>query len=108
MRIFLGSVLVVGLLAALAPGQDDENTRIYTNPSPPPREALDRLNLKMAWRAYVPVEGRRDGLLRVELAGKHLLALTRGGMVAVFDAETGQSIWRTRVGNAYRMFPAIA
>src|SRR5579885_2190690 len=61
----------------------------YTQPVPPPQELLDRLNLKMGYRIYVPMDGRQDGLVTVQLQGRDLFVQTRSGMVAMIDAETG-------------------
>jgi outer membrane protein assembly factor BamB len=56
----------------------------------------------MAWRAYVPMDGTRDGLVSVQPIGPDLLVLTRGGTVALLNAETGETRWRARVGLPYR------
>jgi outer membrane protein assembly factor BamB len=108
MRCFLGLALTAALAAPARAA--DENVRIYSNPSPPPREVLDRLNLTQAWRAYVPVEDRRDGLFSVQMdrAGKRLFVQTLSGMVAVYDADTGSSLWRTRVGKPYQGHQPLA
>jgi outer membrane protein assembly factor BamB len=100
MRRFLGLPIVL-FLAGQAQGQQYES-RIYTNPVPPSREILDRLNLKLAWSAYMPMDGKKDALLAIRHTGKHLLVQTRSGLVSQIDADTGQSQWRTRVGLAYR------
>src|SRR5262249_13062254 len=89
------------LVLTAAPAAAEEPARLYTNPGPLPREVLDRLNLKQAWRANVPGEGRRDGLFSVQLTAKDLLVQTRSGLIAAFDPETGEMRWHTRVGNAY-------
>jgi outer membrane protein assembly factor BamB len=83
-------------------------SRTYTTPWPPPRDVLDRLNLKMAWRNYVPMDGRRDGLSSVQLHGNDLLVQTRSGLVALMDAETGVIRWRTRVGLPYSVEHQLA
>jgi outer membrane protein assembly factor BamB len=91
------AVAVVVAAAALAADRD----QVYSSPPIPPREALDRLNLRLAWSAFVQCDGRRDGLASVQLAGRQLLVQTRSGLVTALDAENGCTLWRNRVGLAY-------
>jgi outer membrane protein assembly factor BamB len=56
----------------------------------------------MAWRAYIPMDGARDGLANVQLIGRDMLIGTRSGMITLLNAETGEARWRTRVGIPYR------
>src|SRR5947207_1409930 len=100
------SVVLLALLATAAPAQD--LSRTFTVPVPPPRDALDRLNLSETWRAAIPMDGRQDGLLSVQHTGRHLLVQTRSGLVVMVDAETGRTIWRTRVGQPYHTTLAVA
>jgi outer membrane protein assembly factor BamB len=101
----LASLAFLVLLAPCVTAQT-ARARLYTNPSPPTREVLDRLNLKQAWAVSIPVLDRRDGLLSVQVApvyeGKtvtmQVLAQTRSGLVSILDAETGRVRWSTRVG----------
>ena len=83
-------------------------TEIFSRPEIPSKEALARLNLRLAWRAYVPTDGGKDALVRVELIGKDLIVLTRSGTVQRMDAETGKVYWRTTVGKPYTMLPFLA
>src|SRR5438309_2121360 len=91
------SVLSLLLLAATAAAQPDRDN-LYSAPGLPPADVLDRLNLKLAYSAFAPVENRRDGLLSVQLApvriaGKsqlRLLVQTRAGVVLEMDGDTGQ------------------
>ncbi len=106
MKIRWLAIAAVLLAGATVEAQDAK--RLYTNPSVPPREALERLNLKLAWRTYVPMDGRRDGILSVQMADQLLLVQTRSGQVLALDAETGQTRWRARVGNPYRGAPHLA
>src|SRR5262249_46408651 len=46
------------LLAATAGAQD--SSRLHTHPSVPSDAALQPLNLKLGWRTYIPMDGRRD------------------------------------------------
>ncbi len=82
--------------------------RWYTQPVPPPRELLDRLNLQMSYRIYVPMDGRQDGLATVQLRGRNLFVQTRSGLVTLIDAETGATLWRQRVGRPYVVEHALA
>jgi hypothetical protein len=76
-------------------------SRTYTMPVAPPRELLDRLNLQMSYRIYVPMDGRHDGLSTVQLDGNDLYVQTRSGLVTLINAETGETLWRQRVGRDY-------
>src|SRR5262245_57114238 len=107
MRWLLGLLAATTLTLTAAPGQEvnsriEATSRLYTNPLPPPREILDRLNLELAWRTYVPVEGRQDGLFTVQLVDGELYVQTHGGLVQKLDAETGREKWRTSVGTSLR------
>ncbi len=94
--VALAVTLTVALgLYAQGPAQ------IYTRPAVPPREALERLNLRMAWRIYVPVVGRRDGIRHVVILHDQVLVLTRYGVVLSLDPLTGEVDWRTFVGEPF-------
>src|SRR2546423_460176 len=66
-RLLLNCILpaAVALFFARAVRAEDL-TQTYTRATPPPREALERLSLKMGWSLYLPVEGLRDGLFSVQ------------------------------------------
>jgi outer membrane protein assembly factor BamB len=80
----------------------DDRTKLYSDPEPPPREVLDRLNLKQEWRTYVPMDGRKDGFVSIQLADGQMFVQTRSGMVAALDAETGRMYWHTTFGKTYQ------
>jgi outer membrane protein assembly factor BamB len=83
-----------------------ERERLYSDPALPAPEALARLNLEVAWRVDLPMESRRDGIVSIQNTGRQILAQTRGGVVALFDAETGRPVWRVHIGEPYRIaFP---
>ncbi|HVS34623.1 MAG TPA: PQQ-binding-like beta-propeller repeat protein [Gemmataceae bacterium] len=93
--------------AALA---SNDPTRIWSNPAVPSREALDRLNLDIAWAVYVPMDGKRDGFASIQLDHNQVIAQTRSGLIAVLDAANGgRTLWRSRPGRAYEAVlpPAI-
>src|SRR5262249_27499531 len=100
-------LLGITLIAASAVAQQPRSM-FYTTPLPPPREVLDRLNLQMSWRTYVPMDGRHDRLATVQVQGPGLCVQTRSGLVTLLDAETGVARWRTRVGRAYVAQHALA
>jgi outer membrane protein assembly factor BamB len=91
---------LAALLAAVAAAQD--RGFVHSVPQVPPREALERLNLRLGWTAYVPTESQRDGLATVQLDGRLLLVQSRSGEVTALDAETGRTRWRSRFGLPYR------
>jgi outer membrane protein assembly factor BamB len=87
-------VTLLALAAGVARAEDP--TRLYSHPSVPSREVLDRLNLDLAWFTYIPTEDLREGLESVQVVGKDLLVQTRTGQVSMLDAETGRTRWRWR------------
>jgi outer membrane protein assembly factor BamB len=101
-------IVATGLLAAaaVAPLSAQSPSRRYSDPATPPQDALDRLRLKTAWAVTVPTDGRRDGLVSVQMlpaaAGHELLIQTRSGGLTSLDAATGRMRWSTRVGTPYR------
>src|SRR3954449_10759628 len=101
-RTVVTTTLVV-LLAGLVATAQIPRSRIYSRPDLPSTEALRRLNLHLAWRTYVPMAGRRDGIVRAEVDGRDLFVLTRSGEVIRLDQETGEQIWRVRVGKPYTL-----
>ncbi len=117
----IGSAAALLLLATTALAQTTD--RIYTRPAVPSREALDRLNLTVEWRVYLPVEGKRDGIFSVQLPDKYvlvrmpdgslapswqILAQTNSGLVIALERETGQVLWRSLVGVPYHVNVPLA
>jgi outer membrane protein assembly factor BamB len=98
----LASVL---LTAGLALAQAD--VRIHTTPKVPPKDVLDKLNLKVAWHTKVPTDGLRDGFYSLQLVPGPkftlLLAQTFRGSVVAINADTGDTLWRTTVGLPYQL-----
>jgi outer membrane protein assembly factor BamB len=95
-----GALLFAVVALALA---TDDPTRIWSDPAVPSREALDRLNLEMAWAVYVPMDGKRDAFTSIQLDGTQVIAQTRSGLVTVLDAENGgRALWRSRPGRSYQ------
>jgi outer membrane protein assembly factor BamB len=107
MRIRASIVLSVAM-AVVVPAvtvlrADIKPHQVYTRPEPPPREVLDRLNLRLNWFTYLPMDGTRDGLSSVQVLGRDMLVQTRSGLVVLLNAETGEARWRTHVGTPYRV-----
>src|SRR6266511_2423265 len=75
--------------------------KVYTSPKLPMRDALDRMNLVVAWNTRLPVDGNRDGIFSVQLlpgTTNQLLVQTYKGAVFLHDADSGDLIWKTHVG----------
>jgi outer membrane protein assembly factor BamB len=96
---------LVGLLLSATVVSAQNPARLYTTPSVPSQEDLDRLNLKRAWYVRLPMDGRRDGLFSMQIHDKQLVVLQRSGNVVALDAATGATQWRNRVGVPY--VPAV-
>ena len=96
---------IIALLAVvlLSTAVEAQESRVYTRPAPLSREALDRLHLKQAWRAIVPVSERRDGIFSVQLLGDQIIVQTRAGVVVALNAADGTTQWKKSVGIAYRV-----
>jgi outer membrane protein assembly factor BamB len=107
LRTVLGATLGTVLLTAAVQAQVPR-ARIYSRPGLPSTEALRRLNLTEAWHAYVPMDGRRDAIIRVEFDGRSLYVLTKSGGIVRLDPETGEQKWRARVGKPYTLLPVFA
>ncbi len=111
MRTWIGTTCFL-LLTSLAIAQDYRK-HLYTRPSVPSREVLNRLNLRLNWRTRIPMRSKRDGIHSCQLAPIYdlkkkkwvmqLLVQTRFGLIVAVDGETGRQIWRTRVGNPYQV-----
>jgi outer membrane protein assembly factor BamB len=109
MRAGLRIVAAITMLALVAPlAAQLPDSRTFSRPALPRDEVLRRLDLRLAWRQSVPMDGRKDALLRVLIDGRDLLVLTRSGMVARLDAETGRIYWKSRAGRPYTAAPVIA
>lgn len=94
--IVLGMGLVAVTCATAMPP-----TRILTFPSTPATEALDRLNLAMAWKQRLPMDGRHDGIGLIQHLGEQYFVQLRDGTIFALDAATGAVQWARRVGNRF-------
>lgn len=67
----------------------------YSRAATPEAAALDRLNLKAEWSAFVPVQHRQDGLARVQPVDENqVFVQTKGGLLVALDAATGKEQWK--------------
>jgi outer membrane protein assembly factor BamB len=100
MRVFL--VLAVVLLLTPTPASAQSYVPIYSRPALPAEAALDRLNLKMAWYAYLPTSSKRDGVLSFQVRDNQVFVQLLSGMVVALNADNGTTQWWTQVGVPYR------
>lgn len=112
MRIPIFAVIVTTVLGAVAGAQEKTTSTLFTRPSVPSTEALDRLSLKLAWYKLVPMDGLKDGIATIQFlpgeGGDEILIQTRSGLVQLMDAENGDLKWRLPVGLPYRQLQGAA
>jgi outer membrane protein assembly factor BamB len=85
------------LLAAAHPAPGQVST-VVSRAAPPDRAKLDRLNLKLEWSAYVPVQGGRDAIAQMQVVDDQVFVQTRTGLLVVGSARTGELQWYARLG----------
>src|SRR5262249_36956963 len=102
------ALVVLAFGAALPLMGQYVRTRTFSHPATPSAAELRKLGLHLRWRVSVPMDGTKDGLMRVVVDRKDLLVLTRSGMMARYDAETGGRCWKPRAGRPYSAVPALA
>ena len=61
----------------------------------------------MAWRVYIPTDGRRDGLFSVQIFGDQILVQNRSGTISAIDPRDGIIQWRRVPTNPYRVTQAL-
>jgi outer membrane protein assembly factor BamB len=98
MKKYVALVAVVGLAVAVVA---QAQPTLLTYPALPTRDALDRMNLRLAWRTVIPVESRRDGIATVQNFGDTVVVQTRRGAVSALDPITGAVRWHVDVGDPY-------
>src|SRR5947208_450418 len=89
---------------AFASAHSQAPYKVRTNPKLPMREALDRMNLVIAWNTRVQVDGNRDGVFSVQVipgSPNQLVVQTYKGAVYLYDADNGDLVWKTQVGVPY-------
>ncbi len=97
------SSLALAFLLTASPVWGQRWNQLHTRASPPATEALDRLNLKMAWSTYVPDEGLRDRIFSVQVFDDQILVQSRSGTVTAVRVDDGTIQWSVPVGVAYRV-----
>jgi hypothetical protein len=93
-RIAAALVLIGGALTGSA-----QVNNVYSRAIPPDKAAMERLNLKIEWTAYIPVEGRRDTLTQIQTFDDQIFVQTRTGLLIAGDALTGRLQWVVQLGN---------
>jgi outer membrane protein assembly factor BamB len=111
MKTLLGAVVTVVLI--VTPARAQSRFRHYQFARVPAPQALARLNLQVAWRLYLPVVGRRDGIHSVQFAPKgqevsEILVQTVSGVIVLLDGRDGRVKWKTRVGHRFRVTHQLA
>jgi outer membrane protein assembly factor BamB len=110
MKKMLVGIVTLVLVATAVLGQPG-TFKVYTRPSLPSTEALERMGLKLAWASRILLRGDRDGYSSVQLlhgaegspVGNQVLVQSYSGLVALFDGETGDQLWQTQVGTPFRV-----
>ena len=101
-RMLLVMAVLLGTMAWAYP---QAPYRVHTSPKLPARDALERMQLRIAWNTRVKVVGQRDGLYSVQLLpgqpNMQMVVQTFEGAIYLLDAETGEMIWKTKVGFPY-------
>src|SRR5712672_475995 len=101
----LAAVVVAGSMVVTSGWA--QYARVWTNPAVPATDVLDRLNLRLGWRAGLPFDGYRDGIATVQNLGDLIIVQSRRGAVAALDPVTGAARWRTAVGLPYPVTHAV-
>src|SRR5262245_28451497 len=81
-------------------------SRVTSRPTVPTTEQLNRVTLKFAWKAFMPMDGKKDGIFSVTVLGEQMYVQLRSGAVIALNAETGQRLWHARYADPYKpLFP---
>jgi outer membrane protein assembly factor BamB len=111
MKKLLGGVVVL-LLAVVPAVTQIQIPRLFTRPTLPPADILDRLNLTMAWHSRVMTDGQQDGLFSLQLlpgeGSPQFVVQTLKGLVVMMDGETGDVLWQRQVAPPYWMAQPVA
>src|SRR6266545_1426788 len=84
MTPLVGAMAVLVLVGSPLRAQDPK--RVFNRPAVPPATVLDRLNLRMAWRAYVPTDGTRDGIFSIQVLEDMIVVQLRSGLIVALNA----------------------
>src|SRR6516164_2470906 len=91
-RLVLTGALVALVWAAPVRAQVPFSSHIVPN-----RTSLARLGLERQWMAVAPLTGD-ERLLGISMAEDLLFAQTSKGFLHVFNSESGQHLWTSRLG----------
>lgn len=97
----LSRLLLPGCLIGLMANPAFAQMRIWTQPTRPSQESLDRLNLQQSWRVSVPMDGRRDGIASIQSLGGQVIVQTLRGRIVCIDGASGDVRWFTSVGEPF-------
>lgn len=97
--MWLRSAAAVAIVLSVTLSAPAQVTGVYSRAVPPDKAALERLNLKIEWTAYIPVEGRRDTLTQIQTIEDQIFVQTRTGLLIAGDALTGRLQWMAQLGN---------
>src|SRR5262249_49378977 len=66
------------------------------------------IGLQRAWYARAQVDASHSKIVRWILSGDQIVLLTNVGLIQVMDANTGQTVWTSDIGNPNYPSPAPA
>ncbi len=93
---------ILVILAAVAAGPAAFGQPPARPASPIDRESLDRLNLRAEWNAFIPVSGKRDGLVQIQpVDDQQVFVQTKAGLLVAVDARTGRQQWSHKFATSY-------
>lgn len=111
MRSLTPFIVPFFLLSTLSAQEHRED--LFTRPTVPQKEVLDRLHLTLEWQKRIPMLSKKDGIFSCQTAWifspdnkfkqLDLIIQTRSGLVLSMNADTGRLRWQTRVGNLYQV-----
>lgn len=100
---------VFGLLVVTVPAVAQRDPGTYSQPVIPATRDLDRLNLEITWKNYIPLENRSDGIATVQMIDDKIFVQTRSNLLVVLSEATGSEIWRMAMPKRYTpVFPLAA
>lgn len=103
----LGVVASIALTSLLA-----EEPHMLSRPALPSAAALARIGLRERWHAYLPMDGKRDGLGPIQVVNgepnAQVVIQSLSAATTLLDAETGAAVWRNQLAESYRggLYPA--
>ncbi len=98
------SLLTMSLLTA-CPASAQLNSGISGESLLPSSRDLDRLNLTVAWKNFLPMSSKSDGLATVQIIEKQIFVQTRNNVLVVFDETTGDEL--SRIAMTKRNLPVF-